>query len=102
MLKVKKKKVLFKKKKYSLETLKKKARLSLCSGQNSVYVKLWVRNNELEPKTVYYLARSFESTLSCPVEKFAKSARFAAMIRKEYGLLEFEKFLKELEENIKT
>lgn len=86
-----------KKKKHSLEILKKKAELSLSNGQNSVYVRLWVRNDKLKPKTVYYLARSLEGTLSCSVHEFAKSARFAAIIRKEYGFLEFENFVAELD-----
>ncbi len=89
-------------KKHPLGVLKRKARLSLESGQNSVYVRVWVRNRKLHVKTIYYLARSLESTLSCPVEEFAKSARFAAMIRRDYGLPEFEKFLKELKKKTET
>lgn len=80
--------------KHPLRVLKEKSALALSSGQNSVYVRTWVRNG-LGPKRIYILGVSLQSMLSCNPKEFGKSAQCAALIKKFYGGKVFEDFAQE-------
>lgn len=80
--------------KHSLRVLKEKSALALSSGQNSVYVRMWVRNG-LGPKRIFVLGVSLQSMLSCDPKDFGKSAQCAALIKKFYGAKVFEDFVQE-------
>lgn len=100
--KVKKKKVLSNKKKLSLGFLKKKARLSLESGQKDVYEKRMIKKNWSLAR-VYRVGFWYGKSLSPPApKKMAKSVLCAALIYKGYGVQVFDDFLAELKENNKT
>jgi hypothetical protein len=87
---------------HSLEELKVNAMLSLTNRpentQNKKYVIAWVQNLDLNPRKVYDLAISLASTIRfCTPSDFAKSAKFAAVLRRDYGQEVFNDFLKEIE-----
>lgn len=95
VVKLRKKKAL--RKKIPLSWLKKKALLSLGSGQKSVYVRMIQKKTSL--KVIYKVGCAFGKRLSPTPKKMAKSVLCAAVIYRDYGPQVFTVFLEELREN---
>lgn len=90
------KKILRKKKKRSLDVLKKKARLYLTSDQKDIF-RVRLLPEKLKPDVIYIIAYEFGRTRKYPApKKMGISAVYALLIYEDYGKKAFKAYFKEL------